>query len=222
MKRLFLSLLLLFPLRIGAQTVNIDYHKGDKNTPAEMESVGVLQGSPEKVWVMVFDLNGQSRFMPRVNAAFFITDEGVEKAESFSLHDSPNTIAREMEKYKKEPVRKQGGLWKEVGFKLIDTPFPVTNRWLTFSITNDETKSRQHIFTQCWQSEVGNIKETHGCFVVEPGENPNTTRLTFSQVLDPGGHIPEWAMKLGAGPTTRDMYKAMQKEIGEKPKLVLK
>jgi hypothetical protein len=94
-------------------------------------------------------------------------------------------------------------------FMVIDTPFPVENRWYVIRSVQDETKASQKIYKRCWDFVVGNIESANGCWNLEPTEMSETLAHYVDNV-NPGGNVPEWVSRMGAHQAMPQVFRALE------------
>lgn len=202
-----LSLLTNLPL-LGAEVrVTHEYKKGE---PSLVHAVGTIQGQPDDVWEQMIRFNHYASFMPRVIDSFFITQEGITVIQNAGTRNA-SRLRSLAQPFKVEGNRKKGGLWSGFVFMVIDTPFPVENRWYVLKVEQDETKAASHTFKRCWSLVDGNIEAAQGCWQVQPDTKEGQSLLTYQDHVNPGKKIPEWIARLGATKTVPEMFESLEK-----------
>ncbi|MBI2082443.1 MAG: hypothetical protein HYT76_02645 [Deltaproteobacteria bacterium] len=199
---------------IAHENLSIRYIKGSSGKPNEMHAQGTIKASPEKVWDAIVRLNDWSSFMPRMPASFYITDEGISAIQTAGTREA-NLLKKVSEKYRTEVPRQSGGLWQGAVFQIVSTPFPVKNRWFVLRYTNDETLAGRQIFKQCWEMIAANVDFVRGCFLVQSDEKSGHSLVYYEEIVDLGGHVPNWVTKIGVKSTTPDVFKNLEKEAGK-------
>jgi len=178
--------------------------------PSQVKAEGVMQASPENVWKQVIRFNDYDQFMPRVLESFFISEDGLPALQNAGTKNA-NKLRSVAKKYKVSVPRKEGGKWEGLLFMVLDTPFPVENRWYVIRTTQDETKAARHIYKRCWELVAGNIESATGCWAFEPGSTPDETMSRYEDHADPGGKVPQWMTRLGATQTIPEMFQRVEK-----------
>lgn len=185
-------------------------HEHQEGIPDQVKAESVVKASPEAVWSYLIRFNDYSKFMPRVIESLFISEDGIRAIQGAGTRNA-NKLRSVARKYKIEPSRKMGGKWEGYVFMVLDTPFPVENRWYVLKAVQDETRSREHIYRRCWNLVIGNIESAEGCWTLKPGEETSETLASYEDVVNPGGNVPEWAAKMGANQTVPQMFKSLEK-----------
>ena len=111
--------------------------------------------------------------------------------------------------------REEGKVWSQNLFLIIDTPFPIADRWTVLKLTADESRARRHEYDQCWTLLVGNVNAAEGCFHIKPGPETDTTDLVREEISDVGGHVPGWVMRMGAKVIVPQIYRNLEKRMGQ-------
>ena len=183
----------------------------DSNGKGLVNGEGILQGSPESVWIHLSNFNNYSKFMPRVVDSFFISEQGLQKVrESMKATMNPNKMRNIAKSYKIDMPRKKGQLWSSFVFMELNAPFPVENRWYILESNFDETRASSKIFKRCWSYVVGNIESADGCWDVEPS-GADGTYLKYVDNVNPGGNVPRWVSRAAARQTIPDVFRALEK-----------
>lgn len=178
--------------------------------PSTVTAEGVLKAPPEAIWKQIIRFNEYSTFMPRVLESFFISEDGVEGLKNAGTKNA-NKLRSVAKKYRIDVPRKAGGVWSGLLFMVLDTPFPVENRWYVIRSTQDETKAAQQQYQRCWELVTGNIASANGCWTLGPGASPSETVSRYQDRADPGGKVPQWVTRLGATQTIPQMFEKVEK-----------
>lgn len=206
---LFAVFFALMAANLWASPVQVK-HDIRTDGPSEVIATGVLQASPEKIWSHVIRFNEYAAFMPHVVDAFLITEEGVEAIKNAGTVNA-NKLRAVAKPYKTAVRRKEGGRWEALAFMVLNTPFPVENRWYVIRTTQDETEADGHKFKRCWELVTGNIDAAKGCWSFAPGASPDETSSVYEDQADPGGNVPAWVTRAGATQTIPEMFEAVEK-----------
>ena len=206
---LFFLITITSPLQAAQVKVWHEYHK---NTPSAVKAEGILKASPEAIWKTLIRFNDYADFMPRITESFFITPEGIEALKK-SKTKNAQKIKKIAQKFKTMYPRKKGKTWNAYVFMVLNTPFPVANRWYILHTVNDETKAQEQKYKRCWKLVIGNIDNAQGCWYLEPTPQPSNTLARYQDSVNPGGHVPQWAAKMGATRTVPKMFKNLEKEV---------
>ncbi|HSA59661.1 MAG TPA: SRPBCC family protein [bacterium] len=178
--------------------------------PSQVIAEGVLRASPEKIWSQIIRFNDYATFMPHVLESFFITEKGVEGLKNAGTRNA-NKLRAVAKKYKVAVPRREGQKWGGLVFMVLNTPFPVENRWYVIRTVQDETKAAEHKYKRCWELVTGNIESAQGCWTFVPGVNPEETVSRYDDQADPGGNVPEWVTRMGATQTIPQMFEKVEK-----------
>ena len=208
-KSLFTVLFVLTAAAASASPVQVK-HDIRSDGPSEVVATGVLQAPPEKVWAQVIRFNEYASFMPHVVDAFLINEAGVEAIKNAGTVNA-NKLRAVAKPFKVAVPRKQGGRWEGLAFMVLNTPFPVENRWYVIRTVQDETQSAQHRYKRCWELVAGNIDSAKGCWSFAPGANADETSSVYEDHADPGGNVPAWVTRAGATQTIPEMFEAVEK-----------
>lgn len=210
-KLLILGLFLSYPFTSYASPIKISYQKGDSNRSSEMHAEGIIKGEPEQIWEAIVRINDWSRFMPRMPASHYVSEEGVtaiQKARNQSLR----LLSKLAEQFKIDREPHRGGEWGGIVFQTVNIPFPVANRWFLLRYLNNESKIYKRHYEQCWSMIDGNVHSVRGCFRVKPTEKRGETLLYYEEISDLGGYVPEWVVKIGVRMTTPDVFLNLERE----------
>src|SRR3989338_10145241 len=112
---------------LEAATIKV-WHEMHDNAPSAVNAEGILKASPNAIWETLIRFNDFAKFMPRVRESFFITQEGVDALKKTKTNHI-NKIQEIARLYKTDDHRLKGGKWEGFVFMVLNTPFPVTNRW---------------------------------------------------------------------------------------------
>lgn len=178
--------------------------------PSQVKAEATLKASPESLWKQVVRFNEYATFMPHVLESFFISEQGVQALRDAGTKNA-NKLRAVARPYKIDVPRKPGARWEGQVFMVLDTPFPVENRWYVIRTVQDETKAAQHIFERSWNLVVGNIDSAKGHWTFQPGENAGETFSRYEDQADPGGKVPEWVTRMGATQTIPQMFEKVEK-----------
>lgn len=178
--------------------------------PSQVIAEGVLRASPERIWSQIIRFNDYATFMPHVLESFFITEKGVEALKSAGTRNA-NKLRAVAKKYKVPVPRREGQEWSGLVFMVLNTPFPVENRWYVIRTVQDETRAAEHKYKRCWTLVTGNIESAQGCWTFAPGANPGETASRYDDQADPGGNVPEWVTRMGATQTIPQMFEKVEK-----------
>lgn len=203
------ALLLLLPVVALASPVNVshDIHSGAAST---VKAEGILKASPEKIWDQVVRFNEYGSFMPHVIESFMISKEGIEALKNAGTKNA-NKLRAVAKPYKIPVPRKEGGRWEGDVFMVLNTPFPVENRWYVIHSVQDETDSEKHKYERCWELVIGNIDASKGCWTFVPGASGDETLSVYTDQADPGGNVPEWVTRMGATQTIPQMFEKVER-----------
>jgi hypothetical protein len=209
LRRLVVLLVLFLPVVAKASPVSVthDIRSGALST---VKAEGILKTSPEKVWAQVVRFNEYATFMPHVMESFFISQEGIEALRNAGTKNA-NKLRGVAKAYKIPVPRKAGGRWEGDVFMVLNTPFPVENRWYVIHSVQDETQSASHQYKRCWELVTGNIDASKGCWTFAPGATAEETSSVYEDQADPGGNVPEWVTRLGATQTIPQMFEKVEK-----------
>lgn len=196
------SLVLASPVKV--------WHEHLKGEPSKVRAEGVIKASPEDVWENLIRFNEYSKFMPRVMESFFISKEGVEVLKTAKTRNA-NKLRKIALKYKLENLRVPGKKWDALVFMVLDTPFPVENRWYVIHALQDETQAAHHRYRRCWSLVVGNINSADGCWNIEPAAHPQGALSRYEDSVNPGGSVPEWVTRLGATQTVPQIFRNLER-----------
>ncbi len=185
-------------------------HDIRSGAPSEVRAEGVLQASPEQVWAQIIRFNEYAQFMPNVLESFFIREEGVGALRTAGTENA-NKLRAVARPFKIPAPRKEGGRWEGLLFMVLNTPFPVENRWYVIRTTQDESRAAEHLYKRCWELVTGNIKSSKGCWTFELGPGPGETVSRYEDQADPGGKVPEWVTRAGATKTIPEMFRRIEK-----------
>ena len=200
----FLAILVLVPFSLQASPAKVKY-ESHKNRPSQVSVQSILQAPPDAIWKQVVRFNDYNQFMPRVVESFFISEEGVQALKEATTKNA-NKLSSMAKKYKMAVPRKPGEQWGGLVFMVLNTPFPVENRWYVLRTNQDETRSAQHSYKRCWDLVTGNIESAKGCWSFEPYGDGQETFSFYQDQADPGGKVPEWVTRLGATQTLPQMF----------------
>ncbi len=203
------ALFMMLAATASASAVKVT-HDIRSDGPSEVTAEGVLQASPEKIWAQVIRFNEYATFMPHVLESFFITEEGVETLKNAGTANA-NKLRAVARPFKTPVSRKEGGRWEGLAFMVLNTPFPVENRWYVIRTVQDETGAAGHKYKRCWELVTGNIESAKGCWTFVPGANPEETVSRYEDQADPGGNVPEWVTRMGATQTIPQMFEKVEK-----------
>lgn len=178
--------------------------------PSTVKAEGLLKATPENVWKQVVRFNDYDQFMPHVLESFFISEDGVRALKDAGTKNA-NKLRPVAKKFKLAVPRREGQKWSGLVFMVLNTPFPVENRWYVIRTTQDETKATMHIYKRCWELVTGNIQSATGCWTFEPGEVAGETASRYEDQADPGGKVPEWVTRMGATQTIPEMFEKIEK-----------
>jgi len=176
--------------------------------PSLVRAEAVLQASPEKIWNQVVRFNEYDQFMPHVLESFFISEEGVAALKGAGTKNA-NKLRSVAKKYKNAVPRREGQKWSGLVFMVLNTPFPVENRWYVIRTTQDETRAAAHVYKRCWDLVTGNIESAKGCWTFEPSGEGTLSR--YEDEADPGGKVPEWDTRMCATQTIPEMFEKIEK-----------
>ncbi len=175
-----------------------------------VKAEGVMQASPEEVWKHLIRFNDYSKFMPRVLESFFISSSGVEALKSAPTRNASRIRALALP-YRTNVKPVSGQKWEGDVFMVLDTPFPVENRWYVIHVIQDETKAAEKTYRRCWDLVTGNIDAAHGCWNLSPSAEPAGTLARYEDSINPGGNVPDWAAKMGSRQTIPDVFRSLEK-----------
>ncbi|MBI2066403.1 MAG: hypothetical protein HYT77_00115 [Deltaproteobacteria bacterium] len=210
-KSLILSLLLSYPLISIASPIKISYQKGDSHRPSKMHAEGIIKGEPEQIWEIIIRINDWSHFMPRMPVSHYVSEEGVVAIQK-TRNQNPKFLSKLAAQFKIDRKPHRRGKWGGIAFQVVNTPFPVANRWFLLRYLNNESKIYERKYEQCWSMIDGNVRSVQGCFRLQPTEKRGETFLYYEEISDLGGHIPEWVVKLGVRMTTPDVFHNLERE----------
>ncbi len=202
-----------FSASLGVASPVKVWHEHLKGEPSKVRAEGVIKASPESVWENLIRFNEYSKFMPRVMESFFISREGVEVLKTAKTHNA-NKLRKVAVKYKLENLRDlrvPGKKWDALVFMVLDTPFPVENRWYVIHAMQDETQAAHHRYRRCWNLVVGNIRSADGCWSIEPAAHPEEALSRYEDSVNPGGSVPEWVTRLGATQTVPQIFRNLER-----------
>ena len=203
---LFLSLAFSTSLFAADVKVTHDYKRDE---PSLIHAVGTFEGYPDVVWENMIRFNDYASFMPRVVDSFFITQAGIDAIEHAGTRNA-NRLRAIARPYKVEGNRKKNGVWNGLVFMVINTPFPIENRWYVINVVQDETHAAAHTFKRCWTLIDGNIEAAEGCWQIQPDSTEGKSLLTYQDHVNPGKKIPEWVARLGATKTVPEMFESLE------------
>lgn len=173
---------------------------------------GVLKGSPEKIWNDLVRFNDYSKFMPHVTESFFISETGVQKIrEAMKETMNANKIRNVAKPYRIDVVQRKNTSWDGLVFMVLDTPFPVENRWYVIRTTQDESRASENIYKRCWNLVIGNIESAKGCWHLGPSGDGSETSARYEDNVNPGGHVPQWVSRMAAHETMPDVFRTLEK-----------
>ncbi|OGP14513.1 MAG: hypothetical protein A3F89_02105 [Deltaproteobacteria bacterium RIFCSPLOWO2_12_FULL_50_11] len=196
---------------LEAATIKV-WHEMHDNAPSAVNAEGILKASPNAIWETLIRFNDFAKFMPRVRESFFITQEGVDALKKTKTNHI-NKIQEIARLYKTDDHRLKGGKWEGFVFMVLNTPFPVTNRWYILHTIHDESEAFQDKFYRCWNLVFGNIENAQGCWYLQPAEEPSHTFARYQDSIHPGGNVPRWAARMGATQTIPQMFKNLESEV---------
>ena len=204
-----LTTLFILPLKLAGADVHVthDYKKGE---PSLVHAVGTIVGNSDDVWENMIRFNDYASFMPRVIDSFFISQEGIQAIQAAGTRNA-SRLRSVAQRYKVEGDRKKNGVWSGFVFMVINTPFPVENRWYILNVTQDETQAAVHTYKRCWNLVEGNIEAAEGCWQVQPDAIKGKSLLTYQDHVNPGGKVPEWIARMGATKTVPEMFESLEK-----------
>lgn len=184
--------------------------------------IAAINAPPETVWQVITDNNHFREFMPKTLESMIVSPEKLKEV----LRKAPRR-SEEVEKLLgKDPpnlsqYRAAGGHYGVYFYSLLDFPWPVSNKWYIIKIQRDETRASEHIYSERWDLEIGNIAANKGYWLLEPyGEG--MTKVTYQLLTDPGGHIPKSFIEMGTKVTMPDIIRAVREraiKISEKGKV---
>ncbi len=213
MKKIILFAVFSIASSIGALSFAADVkvsHELKPGQPSLVHAEGSIHSSPEEAWENMIRFNDYKNFMPRVVDSFFISPEGIAAIQNAGTRNA-NRLRHIAAPYKIDAARKSGGLWGGYVFMVIDTPFPVENRWYVLKVEQDERQRAQHVYKRCWELVDGNIEAAQGCWQIAPGADPGHARLTYNDQVNPGGKVPDWISRMGATQTVPQMFDSLEK-----------
>ncbi len=201
----------IFSSAVQAASVKVR-HEQPEGKPGKVTAEGTMQGSPAAIWEYLIQFNNYSHFMPRVADSFFISSEGVEALRR--IQDQNSGKAKEVARlYKKEAPRQEGKVWNGFVFMVINTPFPVENRWYVLDTKQDESQASLSHYQRCWSLVMGNIDAAQGCWTLDPSDGGNATIGRYEDNVQPGGSVPKWMAKMGATQTVPQMFIGLEKMV---------
>jgi hypothetical protein len=203
------ALSLLAAATAAASPVQVK-HDIRSDGPSQVTAEGVLKASPERIWSQIVRFNEYASFMPHVLESFFISEEGVEALKNAGTRNA-NKLRTVAKKYKVAVPRREGQKWSGLVFMVLNTPFPVENRWYVIRTVQDETGASGHKYKRCWDLVTGNIESAKGCWTLAPGPTPGETASRYEDEADPGGNVPEWVTRMGATQTIPEMFEKVEK-----------
>jgi len=181
----------------------------------QVEVMGMVDASPEKVWEVITDINYFQNFMPRTLKSRAVTPETLQAILKIKPTEAP--IAEAL----LDPVPPHPALYRVPGqkydvylYSLLDFPFPLCNRWYILKITNDETQAGGHIYTSSWTMEIGNLRENRGEWRLIPFAD-GQTQVTYRLFTDPGGCLPDFLVKQGTKATLPQIILAVRKRVAQ-------
>lgn len=195
-----------------AGPVKVDYYKGVNGEPSIMKSEAYVQAEPGVVWNAIANINGWNEFMPKTPAAFYVSEDVIPAIQNAGTYNA-NRLLRIAKKYKVPVPRDEGKVWSGLVFQVINTPFPVANRWFVLRYVNDETHSAKDIYELCWDMVLSNVNTVDGCFKILPDDNPQKSRIYYQERVDLGGKVPEWVVKIGVRHTTPKLFSNLEKYV---------
>ena len=208
--------LLLFPISpLFADSPHITFSVDDTGQSSQ-KTEGVIHASPQSVWETLSPAQNWKTFMPHVPESIVLTQKGVDEIQSVSKEKNVNLadLIKIARANASSLNPQEGETWKGHVFLVVDTPFPVADRWFLLTLEANEKKRAESLFDLCWNMVVGNVKTTQGCFYIRPSPsgNPADTYLIRDEVSDVGGHVPKWVVSLGSKVTVPQMFKNIEKK----------
>jgi hypothetical protein len=156
-----------------------------------------LDAPMDAVWRAVLDSNNLADKYPRINRSFCMSKEDAQESKKDGLRNGA-TVERRYKKRMCEPaqMRQIGEVWTYCIFQEFDYPFPLADRWIIATATNNEKDLKKGMVAQTGKLIYGrqDIFEFRLALSKYP-QYPNQTKLDIYVWSDPGGIIADWMVK---------------------------
>lgn len=176
-----------------------------------LEADGCFNAPPEEIWQVITDSSHFKRFMPRVEESVILNDEGLEAIRSAPTRNA-NKLSGVARKFPLTRSSERFSPSPHLFFLVINTPFPVENRWYVLQVDQDDSQKARGFYKRCWKMLEGNTNSVEGCWRLKQGESPSQTCAEYSENTDIGGHVPQWVVKMGATVTVPQIFENVEKE----------
>ncbi len=156
-----------------------------------------IAASPEAVWRAIIDANNHAGKYPKIKRSYCVPESVAVGAKKKRLSNGA-TVDRLYKKDKcvASTLRQEGQKWGMHLFQELDYPFPLSDRWMITTITNDETQKGQKKYTQTGKLYYGRQDIYEFTIKVSPHpKNPSHAKFDFFVWTDPGGLIMDWMIE---------------------------
>jgi ribosome-associated toxin RatA of RatAB toxin-antitoxin module len=199
-------------LEAGETIVSIEEVPGKSAKRGEV--LGVVDAPPEVVWQVVTDINNFKNFMPRTLNSMAVAADKL----PLILQKRPGSV-EEIElllgPVPADPSgsRVPGGKYICYLYSHLNFPWPCSNRWYIIKLLQDETGAVQHCYHSAWSLVIGNLRENHGEWILEPFAS-DRTKVTYRLLTDPGGAIPGFLVDQGTCVSMPQIIAAVRERAG--------
>lgn len=199
----------LYDLRRGAILTDGGYERG--GVWGKME--GVIQAPSRVVWQLFLETNDWKHYgLPTLADSRAVNEAIVEKVgNSRKVSDFYEVMGEQ--RINPTIGRKSAGIWHSLTFQYYDLPWPVSNKWMIVKNKNDETRSKEGVYSVEWDKVAGNVKTMSGTLKITPFEGDDRrTLLEYNVLADPGTSVPRFLVRWGVKSTMPAVIQAIRRQ----------